>query len=155
MLQLTWGYANKRSLTCMGIRDPLSLGRKVESKSSSSSGLRPHNTYPSWICINFFWAWPFFQNLSRFYSSKMSQSNMFKYRAIGLASRTLTCSCGQTFVHESNRDRDWDQDMKLQMHKKFCHKWTDTDVKFVRQPWKAMTPKEAQCITANRREFRV
>ena len=53
--------------------------------------------------------------------------------------------CGQTFNYESDRD------IKLQRHKKFCDKWWGP--KFTRQPGKAMTPKECQCMIVERREF--
>ena len=55
---------------------------------------------------------------------------------------------GQTFNYESGRD--WR--MKIWMHKKFCDKWPG--LSFTSQPGKAMIEKEAQCMTAERSEFR-
>ena len=73
----------------------------------------------------------------------MPQSN-FKHRLDWLNSGAFKCP---TFEYESARD--WD--MKIRMHKKFCNKQADTN--FARQSRKAVTPKEAQHMTAERREF--
>ena len=43
--------------------------------------------------------------------------------------------------------------MKIQMHERFSNKQTDT--KSARQPRKAVTPKEASHMTAERRDFHV
>ena len=55
----------------ISIRDPLSLGGKVEPKSSSSSGLRRHNIYPSWININL--AGPFSKTYQNLYKQDATQ----------------------------------------------------------------------------------
>ena len=58
------------------------------------------------------------------------------------------CSCGQTFNFESLRE----QKMKLQLHKKFCDKWTSESI--AKPPRKAMTAKEIQSLITERKEFR-
>ena len=56
--------------------------------------------------------------------------------------------CGQSFKFESARERN----MKMGMHKKPCCKLEGS--RFVREPRKAVTLKEAQHMTAERmREF--
>ena len=46
------GFQSKLSGTLMSIKDPSSLEEKVRLKASTSSDLRQHNIYPSWININ-------------------------------------------------------------------------------------------------------
>ena len=60
----------------------------------------------------------------------------------------MKCACGQTFEFESDRDLK----IKIQMHNKICfHGPEGPD--FARQPRKAVTPKEAQCMITEKREF--
>ena len=53
------GFRDKLPSTLISIKDPSSSELKVEPKYSSSSGLRQHDIYPSWININIFGVWTF------------------------------------------------------------------------------------------------
>ena len=64
----------------ISIKDPLSLGEKMEPKSFSSSGLRHHNIYPSWINISL--EGPFLKP-SKILTSKMPHSK-FKAKSCPL-----------------------------------------------------------------------
>ena len=59
----------------------------------------------------------------------------------------MKCSCDHTFKFKLASV----QDIKIGMHKKFCKKQADTN--FASQLRKAMTPKEAQHMNTERREF--
>ena len=90
------GFQSKLLLTLISIRNTLSLREKGKTKYSSSSGLRKHNIYPSWINIYLLGAGIFSKNLSKNFTSKMPHSN-FKRRMSSFVMGILMCSYGQAF----------------------------------------------------------
>ena len=72
---------------------------------------------------------------------------MFKGQIIFVELGMLKCPCSQTFKFVLDREMN----MKIQLHNKSCDK--GPGLKFAKNPRRAMTMKEYQCMAAERREF--
>ena len=127
------GVQGKLSSMLISIRDLSSLEEKVESKSSTSSGLRCHNIYPSWININ---QTGRLKKTTKLFTSKMPHSTL-KAKFCPLYLELLKVSCGQTF--EYGLERDWD--MKFRLHRKICPNPPEV-YEQVQRTKKAMTHRE-------------